>query len=92
MIVEVATISADKGVLLTQAQARRRRRQWDEGRFRGQDEALSDAMKDHPGVSCSDEHPGEAHDDYMDRQEEEESVNPLFRNSSTSYATGRRQR
>jgi hypothetical protein len=89
MIVEVKTIDPEKGVLLTQGQARRLRRQWDKGRLRGQQQIQNadtptHAMKDHPGVSCEDKHPGVSHDDYMDSEEEkeEEHGNPLFRQNS----------
>ena len=39
MIAEVETLSPEGGVLLSQAQARRLRRQWDSGRLRGQEQA-----------------------------------------------------
>jgi hypothetical protein len=100
MIVEVKTIDPERGVLLTQGQARKLRRQWDNGRLLGQQQIQnvdkpSDAMKVHPGVSCEDEHPGVSHDDYMDSEEEkeEEHGNPLFRQNSAgtkSISTSRR--
>ncbi len=91
MIVEVKTVDPEKGVLLSQSQARRLRRQWDRGRLRGQQQVqnadMPDAMKDHPGVSCDDEHPGMSHDDYMDSEEEEEHSNPLYRQNSARART-----
>jgi len=90
MIVEVKTVDPEKGVLLTQNQARGLRRQWDKGRLRGQQQIqnadMGDPMKDHPGISCNDEHPGVSHDDYMNSEEEkeEERGNPLYRQNSAS--------
>jgi hypothetical protein len=99
-IAEVKTVDPMSGVLLSQKQARRLRRQWDKGRLRAQAEAqksdMPDELKDHPGVSCDDEHPGQSHSDYMDsEEEEEESTNPLYRQNSArarSISPNRRTR
>jgi hypothetical protein len=84
MISEVETVSTGRGVLLTQREARRLRRQWDRGRLRGQEQAQHLAergeeeeegdspMQDHPGKSCSDAHAGMSHKNFLDQQEEEE--------------------
>ncbi len=88
MIAEVETLSPEGGVLLSQGQARRLRRQWDRGRLRGQEQVQrvvergdaaggeeeegDNPMKDHPGKSCSDAHAGLSHQDFRDQQEEEE--------------------
>lgn len=58
---------------------------------------------DHPSESCRQAHPDETHDEFLIRthgeeeeasqnpqDEEEENVNPMFRDRRTSYATGRR--
>ncbi len=96
MIAEVSTISASRGaVVISEKRAQRLRRAWDEGRRRGQamvqsvdanpttDAQADDGenpMRDHPGRSCGDAHPGMSHDDFKDQQEEEEEEhrNPLY--------------
>jgi hypothetical protein len=61
MISEIKTIDPEKGVLLSQSQARRLRRQWNQGRLRGQEQA---------------QHVGER-GDAAGEEEEEEGGNPM---------------
>ncbi len=101
MISEVSTILPSGGVI-SQRKALRLKRDWNRVRLRAQEKAQrserGDAagaeeedsrppIADHPGASCSDAHPNQSHDDYMDSEEEEEEEerkNPLFRQNNAS--------
>jgi hypothetical protein len=105
MINEIKTLSPEGGVLLSQTEARRLRRQWDKGRLRAQQQIQNaesgQVGMDHPGQSCNQAHPNTSHDEFVisthgddeeeEEEEEEEKTNPLFRNSRTSFDTSRRR-
>ena len=112
MISEVKTVDPERGVIVSQRKALRLKTEWNRGRLRAQEKAQrrerGDAageeeeedsrpqIADHPGASCSNAHPNQSHDDYMNDEEEEEenapSANPLFRDRRNTFDTTRRGR
>jgi hypothetical protein len=108
MIAEVETVSPERGVLLSQTEALRLRRQWDKGRLCAQQQIQNGESgqvgMDHPGQSCNQAHPVTSHDEFViathgddeeEEEEEEERSNPLFRQNSAgarSISTSQRTR